>query len=234
MIFASLLGADPVLLQLSGVIDDAQLSVMRQALRSAAFVDGQLSAGKQARRVKHNEELGGAAELAEQLGKIILGNLYNHAQFRHAALPLRTAAPIVARYTQGMAYGAHIDDPVMGEGQRLRSDIAVTVFLNHPQEYAGGELAVHTPFGEQRVKLAAGDAVLYPASSLHRVTEVSQGERLVAVTWVQSLVRDPQRRQILYDLSQARERLLEQAVDDVATTQVDHAYTNLVRMWSEV
>ena len=108
------------------------------------------------------------------------------------ALPLRAAAPLYARYVPGMAYGEHLDDPIMGgEGPPYRSDVAVTVFLSGPGDYDGGELVVRLPFGEQRVKLAAGDAVLYPAGSLHHVSPVTRGERLVAVTWVQSVVRDP-------------------------------------------
>ncbi len=223
-----------MLLTLSNVIDDQQLQVIRGAVREAAFVDGKLSAGAHAQRVKNNQELANSGEVAGYLQKIVMGNLYNHAEFRNAALPYRVAAPIVAKYGPGRAYGEHIDDPVMGEGQRFRCDIAVTVFLNDPREYRGGELVVRTSFGEQAVKLAAGDAVLYPASSLHRVAEVTEGERLVAVTWAQSLIRDPAKREIVYELGQARAALMASVPTGDQTAQVDHAYTNLVRMWAEV
>jgi PKHD-type hydroxylase len=134
-----------------------------------------------------------------------------------------------------MQYGDHIDDPVMGgQGGQFRADIAVTIFLNATSDYEGGELIINTTFGEQKVKLEAGDAVLYPASSLHRVAPVTQGERLVTVIWLQSMIRDPARRELLYELDQARNKLLQNNPDATETKQVDHAYTNLVRMWSEV
>jgi PKHD-type hydroxylase len=119
-------------------------------------------------------------------------------------------------------------------GGRYRSDIAITIFLSDPEAYAGGELVIRTAFGPQEVKLPAGDAIMYPASSLHRVAEVMRGERLVAVTWVQSMVRDPMRRELLYELGLAREKLLRTRPDAEETAQVDHAYVNLVRMWAEV
>lgn len=224
-----------MLLQLEKVIDTSQLQVINQALEQAEFVDGKLSAGKAAQQVKRNTELSTSTEMAQHLAKIIMGNLYNHADFRNAALPHRVATPIVARYTEGMTYGDHIDDPVMGqEGQRFRCDIALTLFLNDPKEYAGGELVVHTSFGEQQIKLAAGDAVLYPASSVHRVAPVTVGQRRVAVTWIQSLIRDPAQREILYNINQTREQLLEHDPEAEQTKRLDNAYTNLIRMWAEV
>jgi PKHD-type hydroxylase len=155
--------------------------------------------------------------------------------YRNGALPLRAATPTYARYAPGMAYGEHLDDPIMGaEGLPYRSDVAVTLFLTAPEDYDGGELVVRLPFGEQRVKLPAGDAVLYPAGSIHRVSPVTRGERLVAVTWVQSVVRDPARRELLYGLNAAREALLARAPRAEETAQVNAAYLNLVRMWSEL
>jgi len=134
-----------------------------------------------------------------------------------------------------MHYGDHVDDPIMAQGgERLRTDLSLTVFLAPPEQYQGGALVIRTPFGEQRVKLAAGDAVLYPSSSLHRVEEVSEGERLVALTWIQSHIRDPARRALLHELNLARGQLLEQAPTDPASQRVDQSYANLVRMWSEV
>ena len=133
-----------------------------------------------------------------------------------------------------MSYGDHVDDPVMGQGELYRSDLSVTVFLSDPGDYDGGELVIETAFGEQRVKLAAGDAVLYPSSSVHRVAEVTRGERLVAVSWIQSLVRDPDKRALLHELNQARETLLRKQPDAAETRQVNHSYINLVRMWSEI
>ncbi len=223
-----------MLIRIPAIIDKSQLIVIQQALKDAPFVDGRLSAGMHAEKVKRNEEVDQASEMAQQLSKVLIGNLYNNATFRNAALPLKVATPFFARYEKGMTYGDHIDDPVMGQEPRFRCDVACTVFLNDPQDYEGGELVVRTAFGDQTVKLPAGDAVVYPASSLHHVAEVSRGQRLVAVTWLQSMVRDPARRELLYELNLAREKLMREKPDAEETAQVDHSYTNLVRMWAEV
>jgi PKHD-type hydroxylase len=224
-----------MLLQLHNVLNQDELAAARGVLSDAAFADGRLSAGMAARRVKENQEADRTAPRITELDNLVMGRLVQHPEYRAAALPLRVAAPFYARYSPGMRYGDHVDDPVMGQADGLyRTDIAVTIFLNDPQDYDGGELVVRTAFGENRVKLPAGDAVLYPASSLHRVEEVTRGERLVAVTWVQSLVRDPQRRELLYELHQVRERMLRESPDDPATTKVNAVYVNLVRMWGEL
>jgi PKHD-type hydroxylase len=163
-----------------------------------------------------------------------MGSLVKHPVFRSAAMPLKTAAPYYARYNAGMSYGAHVDDPVMGQGELYRSDLSVTVFLCEPDSYDGGELCIKTDFGDQQIKLPAGDAVLYPSSSIHRVAEVTRGERLVAVSWIQSMVRSPEQRALLHKLNQARETLLQERPDAPETEQVNHSYINLVRMWSDV
>lgn len=223
-----------MLLEIPKVIDASQLEVIGPALQQAPFVDGRLSAGARAERVKDNREIKQDAEIAQHLSTIVVGNLYNNAMFRSAALPHRVATPFFAKYEKGMTYGDHIDDPVMGEQQRFRCDVAVTVFLNSPAEYEGGELVIRTSFGDRMVKLPAGHAVVYPASSLHRVAEITRGARFVAVTWVQSMVRDPDRRELLYELNLARETLMREAPDADHTAHVDHTYTNLIRMWAEV
>ncbi len=223
-----------MMLQLRHVIDAGQLKVIRQALKDAPFVDGKLSAGMRAKQVKSNQELAQESEIANALNKIVMGNLYNSPEFRSAALPHRVATPYFAKYSPGMTYGDHIDDPVMGDAQRFRCDVACTVFINDPSDYDGGELVVRTTFGDKTVKLPGGDAVVYPASSLHQVAPVTRGERLVAVTWIQSLVRDPAKRELLYELNLAREKLMHDAPSADETSHVDHAYTNLVRMWAEV
>lgn len=227
--------APSMLVALRGVLDQATLDAVRALLAQATFVDGRLSAGSAAARVKHNQELDrGARELA-RVNDAVMPRLLRHPDYRAAALPLHVAAPYYARYTAGMSYGEHLDDPIMGaDGVLYRADVALTLFINPPSEYDGGELEIRTAFGTQAVKLDAGDAVLYPASSLHRVAPVTRGERLVAVTWIQSMVRDPARRELLYALHQAREALLKRAPDATETAQVSGAYINLVRMWSEL
>ncbi|MCR4302178.1 MAG: Fe2+-dependent dioxygenase [Sulfuricaulis sp.] len=224
-----------MMLRLPAVLDPNQLDTVRQLLADAKFVDGKLSAGQAAQRVKHNQELDKGTKQMDLLNNLVMGALVQHPVYRAGALPLRVASPYYARYKPSMAYGAHLDDPIMGNnGELYRSDIAITVFLNEPDQYDGGELVIRTAFGDNTVKFAAGDGVMYPASSLHHVNNVTRGERLVAVTWVQSLVRDPARRELLYDLHLAREKLLKVSPDAEETAQVNAAYMNLIRMWGDM
>ncbi|MBM3357998.1 MAG: Fe2+-dependent dioxygenase [Betaproteobacteria bacterium] len=224
-----------MLLPIPGVLKADELALVRSWLAGARFVDGRLSAGSAARRVKNNQELDAGAPDLERLNRLVMGNLTRHPVYRAGALPLHAASPSYARYQPGMAYGDHLDDPIMGaDGVMYRSDVAVTVFLNAPEEYDGGELVIRTSFGDQAVKSAAGDAVLYPAGSVHHVNPVSRGERLVALTWVQSMVRDAAQRELLYGLNAAREKLLQSAPGAAETAQVNAAYLNLMRMWSDL
>ena len=224
-----------MLTHIKEVLDREQLATVRQLVTAGKFSDGSSSAGMAARRVKHNEELTLEQTPMSDLNNLVMGNLVKHPTYRSAALPLKIAAPYYARYTKGMSYGEHVDDPIMGSGSDIyRSDISITVFLNSQEDYDGGELVVKTAFGEQQVKLPAGDAILYPSSSIHRVAEVTRGERLVAISWVQSLVPEPERRALLHDLNQAREKLLHEKPDAEETHQVNQSYINLVRMWSEI
>jgi PKHD-type hydroxylase len=224
-----------MLIVIPGVLKPDELALCREWLAEAPFVDGKLSAGTAARRVKANQEIDRGAGDVERLDRLVMGALSRHPAYRNGALPLHAASPLYARYRPGMTYGEHLDDPIMGAGGVLyRSDVAVTVFLSSAEEYDGGELCVSTVVGEQQVKGAAGDAVIYPASTIHRVDPVTRGERLVAVTWVQSLVRDPARRELLYGLNLAREKLLAASPEAEETAQVNAAYLNLIRMWSDI
>ena len=223
-----------MLTRLNTVLDKDRLADARKLVADGRFVDGVLSAGMAAQRVKNNEELAADERLMRQLNNLVMGSLVKHPVYRSAALPLKVATPYYARYSAGMSYGNHVDDPIMGQGDLYRSDISVTIFLSGPEDYDGGELVIQTPFGEQFVKLPAGDAVIYPSSSVHRVAEVTRGERLVAVSWIQSMVRDPDKRALLHELNQAREKLLNDNPDAEETSRVNHAYINLVRMWSEI
>ena len=223
-----------MLLQIPRVVSQDKLTVIRAILAKAKFVDGKLSAGMAAERVKNNEELASDAKEIQQLNNLVMGSLVQHPLYQSAALPIKIASPFYARYRPGMTYGDHVDDPVMGPPQgRYRSDVSTTVFLNEPGDYEGGELVIRTSFGDQHIKLPAGHAVVYPSSSLHHVAEVTEGERLVAVTWAQSMVRDASKRELLYDLNQARESLLKHRPEDEETKRVDVAYVNLIRMWAD-
>jgi len=224
-----------MLLTVPGVLKPDELALARSWLEGVRFVDGKASAGAAARRVKRNLEAERGAGALERLDEMVMGNLARHPAYRGGALPLHVATPLYIRYQAGMEYGDHLDDPIMGTGGVMyRSDVAVTVFLSAPEEYDGGELVIRGASGEQTVKLPAGEAVLYPAGTIHRVSPVTRGERLVAVTWVQSVVRDPARRELLYGLNLAREKLLQSAPGAEETAQVNAAYLNLIRMWSDL
>jgi len=224
-----------MLLTVPGVLKPDELALAREWLSGVRFVDGKASAGTAARRVKHNLEAERGAGALERLDEMVMGALARQPAYRGGALPLHAATPLYIRYAPGMEYGEHLDDPIMGAGGLMyRSDVAVTVFLSAPEDYDGGELLIRGTAGTQAVKLPAGDAVLYPAGTIHRVSPVTRGERLVAVTWVQSVVRDPVQRELLYSLNLAREKLLANAPDAEETAQVNAAYSNLIRMWSDL
>jgi len=224
-----------MLLMIPDLLDQAQVAKIHEVLADAPFVDGKLSAGFAAARVKDNLELQPDPGRMKLLIRILMASLGHNETFRFGALPHRVADPIFARYEPGMSYGHHVDDPIMGSaGPRFRTDVSMTVFLNDPEAYDGGELSIRTSFGDKRIKLPAGDAVLYPSSSLHRVAPVTRGERLVALTWIQSYVRDPVQRELLYELNLARERLLKEEPEGEISGYVDRSYANLVRMWAEL
>lgn len=217
-------------LHLADVLDAAALSSVRAALAQAPFVDGSATAGWHAKGVKNNLQ----AE-SPDAEKVVREALALHPLFRAAVLPYRIRAPLFSRYTAGMGYGLHVDDAFMSAGrENLRTDVAVTVFLSDPADYDGGELVVESASGAASFKLPAGHAIAYPATTLHRVADVTRGERTVAVLWVQSHVRDPAQREVLFDLDTVRRRLFE-AAGGRKTPEFDllaKTYSNLLRAWS--
>ncbi len=227
-----------MLVTLPEILDADQLALVRGILDGGRFAEGRGSAGEQARRDKHNEELVPDEEQSSRLNSVVMGSLVRHPVYLNAGLPHRIAVPYYSRYREGMRYGPHVDDPVMGIGPdprtRYRCDLAITLFLSGQEDYDGGELVVHTEFGPRSVKLPAGDGVMYPASSLHEVRQVTRGERLAAVTWMQSMVPGAGQRELLYQLWLAREELRRHAPEAESTRRVDRSYLNLVRMWSRV
>lgn len=224
-----------MLLIIPNVLDAARLQEVQGLLRHADFLDGKLSAGKEAQPVKHNQELSANSPQRRRLDALVMSALVQHPQYQMAVLPLRVASAFYVRYQTGMGYGFHIDDPVMGPmSGRYRSDVSTTIFLNEPEDYQGGELVIRNSFGEQALKAPAGSAVLYPSNTWHQVTPVTQGERLVAITWAQSLVKSAEQRELLYQLAQTREGLLMKMPASAELAQLSTAYSNLVRMWSEV
>lgn len=223
-----------MILRLPAVLAADQLAAVQDLLTHAEFIDGRLSAGKIAQGVKDNLEVRYDDQRLAELNQIVISALLAHPIFQEAIMPRHTATAFFACYNTGMGYGEHIDDPIMGpEDNRYRSDVSVTIFLNPPEDYSGGELVINSAGAEQYIKYPAGDAVVYPTIYRHRVNKITQGQRLVAVSWSQSMIRDPLQRDLLYQLQQARESLLSTAVDSEPAKQVDLAYVNLVKMWAE-
>lgn len=222
-----------MIITIKNVLSNASLQQVQELLNTSHFVDGKLSAGTAASSVKHNEELSLQSPLHQQLNNLVMAELVKHPQYQAAVLPSKVATAFYSRYSKGMSYGAHVDDAVMGPlSGRYRTDVSSTIFLNAPDEYDGGELRIHNANGYDSIKLNAGDAVIYPSGSLHEVTEINSGQRLVAVSWAQSLVKSAEQRQILYDLSTLRDSL--RAKDPTEVLKVDQIYSSLTRMWTEL
>jgi PKHD-type hydroxylase len=215
------------------ILDSGVLAQLREAAGSLAFEDGAATAGWHAKTVKKNTQAAVAPAL-RHAQRWIIDALEANDVFRSAALPRRIAPPLISLYRPGDSYGGHVDDAVMGLDPPLRSDLSVTVFIADPQSYEGGELVVETAAGEDAVKLEAGGAVVYPSTTLHRVEPVTEGERLVAVTWVQSLVRDQGARDILFDLDQVRRAVFAEQGKGRAFDLATRSYANLLRRWADV
>lgn len=225
-----------MLITLDAVLDAATVREFRAALSDARWQDGQATAGTLARSVKRNQQLDDADPLSQRLGEHILRLLGRHPRFLSAALPRRIYPPKFNRYAEQGSYGVHVDSAIMGvpgTQQSLRTDLSATLFLAEPDEYEGGELEIETPFGAQVVKLAAGDMVLYPSSSLHRVTPVTRGARVASFFWIESMVADEGARALLFDLDQAIQGLTPGLpADDARLLKLTGVYHNLLRRWA--
>ena len=224
-----------MLLHIPRILDRGQVEHMRRMLERADWTDGRETVGNQGAKVKRNRQLPDASPLRAELGRIVLAAAARQPLYHAATLPLRTLAPRFNRYEGGGHYGDHVDGSVMAlpDGGQLRSDISCTLFLSDPDDYDGGELIVSDTYGEHEVKLPAGDAVIYPSSSLHRVQPVTRGARLAAFFWVQSLVRDDGRRRLLFQLDASIQRLTGTGADQDAVLQLTGIYHNLLRQWAE-
>ena len=219
---------------IGNVLSAEEIKKLRDEAALLPFVPGAETAGGRARRVKNNEQVSQKAEERKVLHTIVVEALMRNKDFNRAALPKRVRPPLISRYRQGMAYGQHVDNALMGPKMgRERSDVSITVFISDIDEYDGGELIIHGSFGMQEVKLPSGSVVVYPSSSLHEVAEVTRGERLVAVTWAQSYVRDDRQREILSHIAQIKDLLNAKAPDAPETDLVHQTHANLLRMWSE-
>ncbi|MGH8319426.1 MAG: Fe2+-dependent dioxygenase [Steroidobacteraceae bacterium] len=223
--------------RIPGLLDAQRLTAIEALLRAASWEDGRATAGFQSAQVKHNLQLPQSSAIARQAGDIVLRALERHPDFISAALPRHVYPPLFNRYEPGMSFGAHVDNAVRqvpGSHHRLRIDISATLFLSSTEDYDGGELLIEDTYGSHTVKLAAGDMVVYPASSLHQVQPVTRGARVAAFFWVQSMVRDAGGRTLLFEMDSAIRDLTASGADGGALVRLTACYHNLLRRWADV
>ncbi|QJR15158.1 Fe2+-dependent dioxygenase [Usitatibacter palustris] len=226
-----------MLLEIPGVLTPEQVQRFRARLDAARWIDGNVTSGHQSAKAKYNEQIPEESAEARELGDEIIEALSRSQLFMSAAVPKQVFPPLFNRYKEGMTFGSHVDSAIRSHGPtrvRIRTDISATIFLAAPEEYDGGELLIEDTYGVQKVKLAAGSMVLYPATSLHRVEPITRGTRIASFFWIQSLVREDAQRALLFDLDMAIIRLTKANPGDPALVSLTGVYHNLLRMWTEV
>src|ERR1700710_2810436 len=229
-----------MLICIPNVLSKSDVADFRRIMDGCAWEDGRSTAGAQSALVKKNQQLPPDSETARKLGNRVVSALTGNLRFISAAIPLQIFPPLFNRYVaaDGHHFGIHVDNAVRGDhltGLRIRTDLSVTLFLAEPEEYDGGELGIWDTYGPHDVKLAAGDLVLYPASSLHLVTPVTRGMRVASFFWLQSMIRDAHARSLIYDLDTAIQALVARlGRDDPETVKLTGIYHNLIRIWAEV
>ncbi len=225
-----------MLLAIPDVLSPAQVTEARQLLTAAEWVDGRATAGHQGARVKNNEQLPAESSAGRQVGQMILQALGANPLFMSAALPLHVLPPYFNRYSGGQTFGPHVDGSIrsMPNGQRIRTDLSCTLFFNEPGDYDGGDLIIEDTYGTKAVKLPAGHMILYPSTSLHEVTPVTRGTRLCAFFWLQSMIRDTERRRLLFDMDIAIQRFGADMATHPSVIQLTGVYHNLLRQWAEM
>jgi PKHD-type hydroxylase len=217
------------------VLTAEELDAIRNELRDASFVDGASTAGWSAREVKKNLQIQINTENHARLAEIVRAAFMRNAMLQMGVLPVAMTQALFNRYDVGMQYGAHVDAPVMGGvGSAVRSDVAITIFLSDPKTYTGGDLVVDAGGMEYGFKLDAGSAIAYPANSLHHVTPITQGARYAAVLWVQSQVRDAAKRELLWDLDNAKRQIFAREGKSPTFDAISKSHANLLRMWADV
>lgn len=225
-----------MLIHIRNVLTPESVKDILVQLGQSSWGDGRETAGYLSSRVKDNSQLPETSPLSHKLGNIILDTLDRNQQFISAALPLKVVPPLFNRYAGGQAYGSHVDGgvrPVAGTSLRVRTDLSATLFLSAPESYDGGELVIEDDFGERSVKLPAGDMVLYPGTSIHRVAPVTRGTRFASFFWVQSMVRDDARRSLLYELDGVVQRLGGAESTHQEAVRLAGIYHNLLRFWAD-
>jgi PKHD-type hydroxylase len=227
-----------MMLHVPGVLTPAQVAEVRALIDPAPWEDGNATSGPQSALAKQNLQVPEASDAARAAGALVREAVAKNPLFMSAALPHTIYPPLFNRYGQGHGFGDHVDNAMRfqrDQGVRLRTDLSATLFLCDPEGYDGGELTVEDAYGVHQVKLPAGDLILYPAASLHRVEAITRGERVASFFWVQSLVRDDARRALLFDMDLAVQRLAAQAGQaDPAIVALTGVYQNLLRMWAEL
>jgi PKHD-type hydroxylase len=220
------------------ILTSDEAAEFRRLLLEAEWEDGRATAGAQSALVKKNEQLPVDGELARRLGARVVSALTGNPLFVSAATPLRIFPPLFNRYGVDSHFGMHIDNAVRGDpltGLRLRTDLSATLFLSEPEDYDGGELVMEGAFGAQEVKLAAGDLVLYPATSLHMVQPITRGERLASFFWVQSMIHDARARELIFDLDQVIQDIVARVgMGAPEVVKLSGVYHNLIRYWAEL
>jgi len=225
-----------MLLHVPGVLTHDELAQFARVMASARWVDGNVTSGHQSSQVKYNEQLPEEGAEARELGELVLRALARNALFFSAALPKQVFPPLFNRYGPGMTFGNHVDTAIRShpvQPVRIRTDLSATLFLVDPDSYDGGELLIEDTYGVQRVKLPAGDMVLYPATSLHRVSPITRGVRVASFFWIQSMIRDDAKRSLLFDMDMAIIKLTETGADQAALVSLTGVYHNLLRLWAE-
>ncbi|MFT4176621.1 MAG: Fe2+-dependent dioxygenase [Luteolibacter sp.] len=226
-----------MILHIPDVLTPEETKQARALLDAADWTDGKATAGHIAIKVKDNEQLHPEHPVARQLGDQIIRALSTNPLFMSAALPLHFLPPMFNRYAGGQHYGTHVDGSIRqipGTGQRIRTDLSCTLFFADPDEYDGGELIIEDTYGSKSVKLPAGHMILYPATSLHQVTPVTRGARISSFFWLQSLIRDDQRRSLLFDMDVAIQRMSLDHPDHSSVVSLTGVYHNLLRQWAEM
>ena len=226
-----------MLIAVPDLLSPAEVADVRAIIDAAEWVDGNATSGHQSALAKHNEQLPEDGEAAKRAGRLILEALGRSPIFFASALPLKIYPPLFNRYGTGQEFDTHVDNAIRlkrGSDFRIRSDLSITVFLEASEDYDGGELLVEDHYGVQRIKLPAGHAVVYPSSSLHRVTPITRGRRVASFFWLQSMVRDAEKRRTLFDLDRAVQRLTGSlGGKDRSVIELTGVYHNLLRLWAD-
>jgi len=226
-----------MLITIPDVLTKEQVAQARQILDQTEWVDGKVTAGPQASKVKDNAQLPEGSPAAKQLGEMVLMALARNPLFISAALPKTVFPPMFNRYTGGQHFGTHVDTAIRqiaGTGHRIRTDLSATLFFADPTEYDGGELCVEDTYGIKSVKLPAGHMVLYPATSLHHVKPVTRGARVCSFFWLQSMIRDDGQRTILFDLDRNIQQITRDYPNGPYAVSLTGIYHNLLRQWAEL